>query len=328
MRGKRITHPVRRMFEHGDPPPPPAHLTSHADRRLPVRPTPNAARPRPPIHSPFTSHPGRDLIPPPFPRIVRLESMRFLVIPLCVLAVLSSGCADELGSCDETTVMPAEADRVLGAKCLGCHSSLLTGDARAGAPAGLDFDSEGGRSKWADEMWAEIEAGRMPPPSPAGSGELSSAEKDAMRGWLACGASDPAIPDAGMCDDPAGCDDSWSSLWTDISGGAGCVTCHEVGGSLTDSAGDGVGFDVMGDACAVRDNLLGVAPTGPECPDADDYIVAGDSDGSLLVQKLRNDDGLCGGPMPQGRVLNDSRSDLVDRLVAWIDDGAEAPECD
>lgn len=266
-----------------------------------------------------------DLIVGAIPRMVRVGSMRLVVITICLSACLLSGCDDGLGSCDESTVMAAEASGTLIGKCTTCHSSSLTGDARAGAPAGLDFDSEGGRAKWAEEMWIEIDTGRMPPPAPAGSGELSAAEKDAMRGWLACGAPSPDFGDAGMCDDASagGCEDSWESLWAEISTGGGCAVCHTVGSA---TIGGGAGFEVMGDACAARDNLLSVAPVGPDCGSGvgDNYIVAGDADGSLLVQKLRGDAGLCGESMPPGGSLPAA---LIERLVTWIDAGAAAPEC-
>ena len=247
-------------------------------------------------------------------------------IGIVLACLLLGACKGELGECDdspETAVMA----RLTLAKCTRCHGSSLQGDDRQGAPAGLDFDRASKRKQWAEEMWVEIEADRMPPPRPAGSGALSSAEKKAMRGWLACGAPDAvvAMPDAGDAQVPVV--DDWSDIWPQITGAGFCAGCHLVGSPDVDLLGGGVSFDVLGDPCAVLARMSGVAPVGPACGAGigPDYIVSGDADASLLVQKLRGEV-TCGAPMPFGDELLDAA--LVQKLADWIDAGAEAAECE
>ncbi len=69
--------------------------------------------------------------------------------------------------------------------CTACHSSALPDDARAGAPAGVDFDTLEGVQRWSDRIAARalVDA----PDMPAGGGP-DAAERDAVRAWLACGA--------------------------------------------------------------------------------------------------------------------------------------------
>ncbi len=86
--------------------------------------------------------------------------------------------------------------------CTGCHSSALTGDARAGAPVGVDFDSlEGIRSR-ADAIWSRAADGNatMPP-----TGGPSAGVREELGEWLACGAPAATVPstfDAGVDRDP------------------------------------------------------------------------------------------------------------------------------
>ena len=126
--------------------------------------------------------------------------------------------------------MPAyEGQAILRVSCGNgafCHSAAATGDARFGAPAGLDFDmglasinaafnpegttrlarGQANTAEWRSAIMDEIEAGRMPPGGPAtvaaqggtphyrhsdarrvaGLGAVDG--REAMRNWLSCGA--------------------------------------------------------------------------------------------------------------------------------------------
>ncbi len=78
----------------------------------------------------------------------------------------------------------------MAAYCTVCHASSLTGPARAGAPAGLDFDSVEGIRLAADRIDRVAAAGPdatnadMPPGNP----RPTAAERAALGEWLACGA--------------------------------------------------------------------------------------------------------------------------------------------
>jgi hypothetical protein len=75
--------------------------------------------------------------------------------------------------------------------CLSCHSASVTGEARAGAPVGVNFDTPGAVRLWARHIDAHSAAGpamentEMPPASyPAPTLE----ERLKLGQWLACGA--------------------------------------------------------------------------------------------------------------------------------------------
>lgn len=75
--------------------------------------------------------------------------------------------------------------------CLSCHSARVTGEARAGAPAGVDFDTPEAVRAWAEAIDRHSAAGPasvntgMPPSShPAPSMD----ERVKLGQWLACGA--------------------------------------------------------------------------------------------------------------------------------------------
>lgn len=75
--------------------------------------------------------------------------------------------------------------------CLACHSASVTGEAREGAPTGVDFDTPEAVLQWAEAIDAHSAAGPssvnsgMPPSSrPAPSMD----ERVKLGQWLACGA--------------------------------------------------------------------------------------------------------------------------------------------
>ncbi|MFZ5477516.1 MAG: hypothetical protein ACOZNI_12140 [Myxococcota bacterium] len=66
--------------------------------------------------------------------------------------------------------------------CAGCHSSHLSGEARHGATAGLDFESLDAVSRNAGAMRGAVERGTMPP-----GGGPSDGEKARLYAWFDCG---------------------------------------------------------------------------------------------------------------------------------------------
>ena len=75
--------------------------------------------------------------------------------------------------------------------CLSCHSSSMTGEARAGAPAGVDFDTPEQVRRWAEAIDSHSAVGpgsqntEMPP---ATSPTPSMDERLKLGQWLSCGA--------------------------------------------------------------------------------------------------------------------------------------------
>ena len=69
--------------------------------------------------------------------------------------------------------------------CTGCHSSELTGDARAGAPIGVDLDTRAGALAHLDgiKRRAAVELPTMPP-----RGAPGADERALLNEWLSCGA--------------------------------------------------------------------------------------------------------------------------------------------
>ncbi|MFT5685841.1 MAG: hypothetical protein ACI8RZ_006795 [Myxococcota bacterium] len=66
--------------------------------------------------------------------------------------------------------------------CAGCHSSHLTGDARFGAPDGVDLETLEGALQHTDRIEARaLESGDMPP-----GGGMSAAQLERLSAWLAC----------------------------------------------------------------------------------------------------------------------------------------------
>ncbi len=259
----------------------------------------------------------------------------------CVLWLAACGGAD-LGECDMAVLggsadvaapRPHEGQLRVNASCAAghCHSADARGAARDGAPAGLDFDVVpqdmtlpqiskimDGAAVVQDElenMWSLIDSGEMPPAPPAGSGELSAADKEVVRNWLACGAPVIATPIAA---NPA--DGAWSAIYTSFRN-MGCQGCHLAGSAM------GAFLPTMDAACAAYGSVVGAAASGPECGGTGMMLVQpSNAAGSLLLQKLRGTQ-TCGGPMPMGAPdpLAVTNAALVDMIEQWIIVGAPAP---
>ena len=87
----------------------------------------------------------------------------------------------------------AQIQSLLDRSCTGCHSSGLSGTARNGAPAGVDFDSYGAAVANAARAEVRIGAGTMPP-----GGGLASADRDLFAEWVARGLLECASGDGGV----------------------------------------------------------------------------------------------------------------------------------
>jgi hypothetical protein len=115
--------------------------------------------------------------------------------------------------------------------CSPCHAASLSGDARGGAPEGVDFDSLENVRRWAEAIAASAvgvdgAAPRMPP-----GGGPSSEDVAAFAAWLACeapGTPEPADPCAVASVDPV---DRTLASADEVA--AFCAEANTVGGNLT-----------------------------------------------------------------------------------------------
>lgn len=273
-----------------------------------------------------------------------MSSVQKRVLGALCLA-LASACGEGLGECDQAMlggsnvagmVAPYDGQRLVAERCASgrCHSEGAIGDGRIGAPAELNFDVVVGTTSemdleklrhgsatvidWAEDMWGEIEEGAMPPPKPAGSGELNGTEKEQIRNWLACGA--PVLPpDSGP---PTA---TWDSIWSQLA--VSCVGCHsEEAGPMI---GRGFVLANSGDACTSYDNIMGAMAVTGECMTAGETIVVpGNPAGSLLYKKLTSAAAdVCGDPMPIPSTmgLSESKPELVELIRQWIMNNAPRP---
>jgi hypothetical protein len=274
------------------------------------------------------------------------------------LALCVVGCDSELGDCNQ----PAAQELVYGRSGLVatkgqalmhdscgnaafCHSRGASGDARYGAPHGLDFDmlpSPGGwdavREHEAD-VWSVVEDGEMPPrgvgQKTQGDGDwvfdaergpgarrlpkLASEEgKAALRNWLACGApvvEQTKVPDWALPTSDAGAVSlvDWREIHTTV-----IAPSCAIGGCHDQSA---AGKLVLLDACDAYDSLRAAGSCGPV------RLAPGDTS-SLLLDKLESSTPSCGPlrmPPPPLAPLPD---EIIAALRQWVMSGAPAAECD
>jgi hypothetical protein len=211
-----------------------------------------------------------------------------------------------------------------------CHSETAVGDQRRGAPADLNFDVGGGsgsdadRAKlarmlgvvvdWSEDMWDEIEGGTMPPEKPAGSGELNSADKEAVRNWLACGAD-------GIPPDPNARTATWESIWSSL--GKSCVGCHDMNGAGNSG---GAVLGEAGDACGSFGRIVGKNGVTETCGGMP-LVTPFEPQNSHLLLKVKADPTMCGGAMPAGQAagLTVLDPELVGLIETWIMNGAPRP---
>ncbi len=113
-----------------------------------------------------------------------------------LLTLLLAACAgthdDPMEMTDDGTTAEVElltygnfGDAFLRDWCRGCHSPHLTGEARSGAPDGVDFATAEDVEAWADRIAARAanESPTMPP-----AGGPTTDELDLLAQWLDAGA--------------------------------------------------------------------------------------------------------------------------------------------
>jgi len=126
-------------------------------------------------------------------------------------------------SCANAPTWQNEIDPLLRTWCTTCHHSLLNGEERLGAPAGIDFDTLAGARSWSDRIRASA---AMSPITMPPAGGLSADERRALQEWVDCdtpgteavaevSCADAVLvaPDGvGSCASPVIVDGDWSSL--------------------------------------------------------------------------------------------------------------------
>jgi hypothetical protein len=102
-----------------------------------------------------------------------------------------------------------------------------------------------------------------------------------------------------------------------------CMPCHASSASSSNPAGK---LDLSTRSVAYE-QMVGIAAMGGACSSRSQLRVApGDSTGSLLIEKLLNSDGLCGGPMPKpamGEAFAPIAAGQIAEIAAWIEAGAK-----
>jgi hypothetical protein len=171
--------------------------------------------------------------------------------------------------------------------CTTCHTSLLSGEDRKGAPANVDFDTYQGVFNYRDRIHtvATGDSPRMPP-----AGGIPDIDRERLREWINCGAA--GTPDnVSLCDSlspqpgsvtiasaeeaEAFCASGNNAVEDDliITGGDFALDCLcEVGGNLTiaESSSSDVGFSELlhvDGAVSITNNLTLTSVALPELLD-------------------------------------------------------------
>ena len=268
---------------------------------------------------------------------LRCRMVSWALIAAC--AALIASCGTDLGECDMNALggsnvpgmlAPHTGQKLVNNTCAGgtCHSEAATGKARTGAPAELNFDVvpvdsspveiaravRGGSNVHdeAEEMWDLIEGGEMPPEGKRAA--FSSADKETVRNWLACGAEVVAAPDLGPAVTP-----DLPSIHAALSGMV-CKACH--------SSGPDNNF-LSGDACAMYNALVGKTAVSTGCGMSGlTVVVAGKPEDSLFWKKINASPAPpCGATMPLGAAspLAVTNAPLAEAIRSWIAAGAVKP---
>ena len=114
---------------------------------------------------------------------------------ICIFSVSAFAQATEV----EDTIVPTYngengiLERIISPKCLGCHSSQLSGESeRNFAPAGVNFDTFEGAKQQGDKIVTQaVELMRMPPNS---APKLNDNEKQAVKNWMMLGFPEETMP--------------------------------------------------------------------------------------------------------------------------------------
>ncbi|MCG8419518.1 MAG: cytochrome c [Proteobacteria bacterium] len=109
---------------------------------------------------------------------------------LAAILTVAIGCGgdDGLGDCPPASQSQQNTGAtIVFTTCIGCHSSQLQGADRRGVPDGMDFDVIDIVRDMAADIYRTAEDGSMPPPT-SDVTALNSAQVEAVRVYLACGA--------------------------------------------------------------------------------------------------------------------------------------------
>ncbi len=120
-----------------------------------------------------------------------MKWLKFFLLALCpfILASKVSAETDPAGSGE--MISPdfygtnGIKNKLIKPKCLGCHSSQLSGTERNGAPEGSNFDTLQDAKDHADAIIQRAVVQMDMPPNPAQ--QLTEAEKLALKNWVAFG---------------------------------------------------------------------------------------------------------------------------------------------
>ncbi|HVZ34515.1 MAG TPA: hypothetical protein VG963_18930 [Polyangiaceae bacterium] len=276
--------------------------------------------------------------------------------------MLGAGCHDSLGDCDPNAakelvysrsgLVATKGQALMNDSCgqgAFCHSSAAQGDARSGAPAGMDFDvlpkptALGKIVSMREKIWDQVHSGGMPPKGyEVGDGDwsfdverrpespklppLSTDDgKAALRNWLACGApsvADTTVPSWAKpalvrADESA---QTWTSLHDDLRGSCVSQGCHD---GLPDDASvpGALPVPLLAEECVVYRWLLF---NRDQCGER--IVVGGDPASSALVARLEQENPACGTRMPPPPAPKEDGG-LAGRVRAWVSAGALAPQC-
>lgn len=105
-----------------------------------------------------------------------------------LVALLLGGCGSGGGPdiCADAPTFTNDIRPIAQQKCVQCHSQTLVGDARNGAPAGLDFDTYETTQPNIQAFADAISSGREPPMGLDPPVATSAAERDTVSRWRLC----------------------------------------------------------------------------------------------------------------------------------------------
>lgn len=131
-------------------------------------------------------------MPIPVPWSPALASAAARLVARTAIAGLaaSAACGGEEPPPDPCATPPRFAEvssTVLQVSCVGCHSERVTGLARRGAPADVNFDSFALAEPHKAALADAITSGRMPPPSASNVVPTTPAGRELAAGWRTCG---------------------------------------------------------------------------------------------------------------------------------------------
>lgn len=109
-----------------------------------------------------------------------------IVCALAPAVLVAWSCGSGADPCRNAPRYRVHVQPIVQEKCVGCHSSARAGDARNGAPAGVDFDSYEAVKSRQVELADAITSGRQPPVSEPAERRPTAEERDTVNAWRAC----------------------------------------------------------------------------------------------------------------------------------------------